>query len=198
MKIYLIRHGETDWNKEMRFQGREDIPLNAAGMEQARVCGRALRGLGIKEIYTSPLKRAARTGALIAEELGIGAEQVHAMPELIERDFGEYSGKYVKDRKDYFAIAAGEDRGNMETFAGVQVRMEQALRLLAQSGKDAVAAVSHGGAINVLLAELSGGEFGTGKTKLVNGSITVLSGNEKDGFRIEICNYDPQDGALHI
>ena len=58
MKIYLIRHGETDWNHINRFQGREDIELNAAGIAQAVRCGQTLQGLGIEAVYTSPLKRA--------------------------------------------------------------------------------------------------------------------------------------------
>ena len=58
MKIYLIRHGETDWNHVNRFQGREDIELNEAGIAQAVRCGQTLQGLGIEAVYTSPLKRA--------------------------------------------------------------------------------------------------------------------------------------------
>ena len=57
MKIYLIRHGETDWNHINRFQGREDIELNAAGIAQAVRCGQTLQGLGIEAVYTSPLNR---------------------------------------------------------------------------------------------------------------------------------------------
>lgn len=51
MKIYLIRHGETDWNHINRFQGREDIELNAAGIAQAVRCGQTLQGLGLSLIH---------------------------------------------------------------------------------------------------------------------------------------------------
>ena len=50
MKLYLIRHGETDWNRLLRFQGREDIPLNETGVAQARACGQALSGSGIQAV----------------------------------------------------------------------------------------------------------------------------------------------------
>ena len=70
MKIYLIRHGETDWNHINRFQGREDIELNAAGIAQAVRCGQTLQGLGIEAVYTSPLKRAHCTGEEIAAQIG--------------------------------------------------------------------------------------------------------------------------------
>ena len=73
MKIYLIRHGETDWNHINRFQGREDIELNAAGIAQAVRCGQTLQGLGIEAVYTSPLKRAHCTGEEIAAQIGLSS-----------------------------------------------------------------------------------------------------------------------------
>ena len=82
MKIYLIRHGETDWNHLNRFQGREDIPLNEAGIAQVAACGNALCHTGITAIYTSPLQRAFRTGEEIGRQTGLGAESVRPMEEL--------------------------------------------------------------------------------------------------------------------
>ena len=73
------------------------------------------------------------------------------MQELIERDLGPFSGQLVKDKKEYFALAAGDHVEGMEPFADVQKRMEHAMELLAATGHQAVAAVSHGAAINVLL-----------------------------------------------
>ena len=102
MKIYLIRHGETDWNHINRFQGRENVPLNAAGILQARNCGKTLQGLSIEAVYTSPLMRAGRTGAEIGARIGLLPEQVQPMEELIERDLGPFSGQLVKDKKEYF------------------------------------------------------------------------------------------------
>lgn len=90
MKIYLIRHGETDWNHINRFQGREDIELNAAGIAQAARCGQTLQGLGIEAVYTSPLKRAHCTGEEIAAQIGLSRDGVEPMQELIERDLGRF------------------------------------------------------------------------------------------------------------
>lgn len=147
MKIYLIRHGETDWNHINRFQGREDIELNAAGIAQAVRCGQTLQGLGIEAVYTSPLKRAHCTGEEIAAQIGLSRDGVEPMQELIERDLGPFSGQLVKDKKEYFALAAGDHVEGMEPFADVQKRMEHAIELLAATGHQAVAAVSHGAAI---------------------------------------------------
>ena len=85
MKIYVIRHGETDWNRELRLQGREDVPLNAAGKIQAAVCGDALKGLGIQAVFTSPLSRARLTGEILAGRIGLDPGAVLAMDGLIER-----------------------------------------------------------------------------------------------------------------
>ena len=119
MKIYLIRHGETDWNHINRFQGREDIELNAAGIAQAARCGQTLQGLGIEAVYTSPLKRAHCTGEEIAAQIGLSRDGVEPMQELIERDLGPFSGQLVKDKKEYFALAAGDHVEGMEPFADV-------------------------------------------------------------------------------
>ncbi len=193
MKIYLIRHGETDWNHLNRFQGREDIPLNEAGIAQAAACGNALCHTGITAIYTSPLQRAFRTGEEIGRQTGLGAESVRPMEELIERDLGPFSGKCVENKQEYFALAAREDVPGMEPFSHVLERMQEALVLLARTGCEEVAAVSHGAAINVLLAGLSNHALGTGKTKLHNGGISVICGNESEGFRLEQCNLTPQE-----
>ena len=193
MKIYLIRHGETEWNHLMRFQGREDIPLNENGIAQAKACGQALAGCGIQAVYTSPLARAHRTGEIIAACAGLPESAVVVLPEFIERDMGEYSGQFIKDRADYFAIAAGADFGGMELFSAVLERMKRGLQILSETGYDTIAAVSHGAAINVLLAALSDNQRGTGKTKLYNGSITVLEGDRENGYRITACNLRPEE-----
>ena len=65
MKIYLIRHGETDWNLEQRLQGAMDIPLNENGIELARETARGLRDVPFDVIYTSPLRRARQTAEII-------------------------------------------------------------------------------------------------------------------------------------
>jgi broad specificity phosphatase PhoE len=88
--IFLVRHGETDWNKHHRFQGRTDIPLNSIGKAQAKAVALALKGVPLTVIYSSPLKRAIETARTIkayhpttpiVEEFG-----------LIEMDLGEFDG----------------------------------------------------------------------------------------------------------
>lgn len=85
-------------------------------------------------MYTSPLKRAHCTGEEIAAQIGLSRDGVEPMQELIERDLGPFSGQLVKDKKEYFALAAGDHVEGMEPFADVQKRMEHAMELLAATG----------------------------------------------------------------
>ena len=89
MKLYLIRHGETEWNVKRRFQGRSDIPLNEEGRRLARITAQALVGVPFSRIYTSPLKRAYETAMIIKGERDI---PVIEEPRIIEISFGEYEG----------------------------------------------------------------------------------------------------------
>jgi broad specificity phosphatase PhoE len=86
--IVLVRHGETDWNRDNRFQGHADPPLNDNGRAQARVLAAELRTQRFAAAYTSPLRRAAETAAILADGLGL-----EAVPEtsLKEVDVGSWT-----------------------------------------------------------------------------------------------------------
>lgn len=88
-RIILIRHGETDWNAENRYQGQMDPSLNERGIAQARGLAEGLRGLGIQVLYSSPLRRALQTAQIIAQALGI---PLHTDPRLKEIRQGEWEG----------------------------------------------------------------------------------------------------------
>ena len=70
-QLYIFRHGETDWNREERFQGHLDVPLNSTGREQARKLIAPLKNLGIQAVLSSDLSRAFETGQIIADALGL-------------------------------------------------------------------------------------------------------------------------------
>ena len=61
MKIYIVRHGETDWNGPRRLQGRSDIPLNETGIEEAKITGEALKDVPFAAAFVSPLTRTRQT-----------------------------------------------------------------------------------------------------------------------------------------
>lgn len=96
MALYLARHGETDWNKEGRFQSRTDVPLNDTGRQQARAIRDELRRRGVEftAAYCSPMGRAQETAAIILEDTGLSAQ---VEPAFIEIDFGGFEGQLASD-----------------------------------------------------------------------------------------------------
>ncbi|MDO4262039.1 MAG: histidine phosphatase family protein [Eubacteriales bacterium] len=89
MDIYLIRHGETQWNREKRLQGVTDIPLNENGVGLAEKTAEGLKDVPFDRIYTSPLIRARRTAEIIRGERPIEIVETEG---LLEISFGEYEG----------------------------------------------------------------------------------------------------------
>lgn len=89
-EIYLVRHGETDWNAEGRFQGTTDVPLNDAGRRQAARLAAGLRAVPLTAAYTSPLLRAADTARAILEGRDL---PLFAVEELREVHYGEWQGR---------------------------------------------------------------------------------------------------------
>lgn len=88
--LYLIRHGETDWNRAGLYQGTTDTPLNAAGRAQAEALAQRLAGVRLDAAYTSPLRRARDTAAAV---LRGRAAPLHEMPELRELCYGLWQGR---------------------------------------------------------------------------------------------------------
>lgn len=173
MRIFLIRHGETDWNVQKRLQGCEDIELNATGINQANRCGEVFKQISVDAIMSSPLKRASKTSEIIASYVGL--EKVIIDQNLIERDFGKISGM-TPDERDEF-IKTGQD-AEIENWDSMSKRVIDALLSYSEnSSYQNIIAVSHGAAINAVLSVLSKGEIGTGKTWLKNTCINVLHSN---------------------
>lgn len=89
MRLYLIRHGETDWNTQKRLQGSADIPLNRNGRELAKLTAEGIKDIGFDLIYTSPLIRAKETAEIICGERNI---PILVDDRLQEIYFGGYEG----------------------------------------------------------------------------------------------------------
>ncbi|HHY37151.1 MAG TPA: histidine phosphatase family protein [Firmicutes bacterium] len=90
LRVFLVRHGETDWNARGAFQGHSPISLNDRGRRQALLAGQRLRAAGISHIYTSDLPRARETAAIIQEQLGCPG--LTPMKDLRELNFGAWEG----------------------------------------------------------------------------------------------------------
>ena len=87
MKLYLVRHGQTDVNRARKMQGRINIPLNEHGKAQARAAAARTSGIVFDAVFSSPLDRALQTAAIISQ---IAPDQIITDDRLIETDFGKY------------------------------------------------------------------------------------------------------------
>ena len=92
LRIYLARHGETDWNVEGRMQGWTDTPLNATGRAQALQLKTKLAGIPLDAAYSSTLSRSRETA-----ELAYGKQHLTNLPDLRERNLGSYQGKVTRE-----------------------------------------------------------------------------------------------------
>lgn len=188
MVIYLIRHGETDWNRQNRLQGIEDIELNETGLRQSVECAEALKKIPVDCILTSPLKRAKVTADVIAAAIHDGPAIVEQG--LTERDFGKLSGLSYEDRETLFAR---NDDPCMEPKETVIERFMNVLyRYINANKAENIVIVSHGASINVILSHLSDGVIGTGKTVLKNTCISKLSCSSQE-IVIEFYNLTPDE-----
>ena len=168
--VCIIRHGETDWNSLGKLQGLEDIALNDLGREQAVQTSRYFETEPWDIIVSSPLKRAYETAQIIASRLSIPT--VHVVDEITERSYGSASGLLPEERRSRFPDGVIPDQ---EDFEHLRQRAMTGLTKIANDfqGKRIIV-VSHGGLTNSILYSLSGGEFGSFKTRLKNGSINKI------------------------
>jgi broad specificity phosphatase PhoE len=103
--FYFLRHGQTDWNVEGRFQGHTDKPLTELGVSQAHLAAQALANCPVDMLVTSPLMRALHTAAIVAEHLD---RPLFVDGELKERHFGSFEGLVVNDVKRQFGLQPHE------------------------------------------------------------------------------------------
>ena len=186
MQLALIRHGQTDWNRDLRLQGSSDIPLNDTGREQARKAVELLAASEWDVIVSSPLGRARETAQIIAD--GLGLELGPAYDLLTERDYGEGEGateEVIAERwpnKEYPGLESVESVGDRGTRA-----LEQ---IAADFGDARVIIVTHGTLIRVTLDELSGFSF----PSISNAAISTV---EKDGdsWRVLSVNGEPVEAV---
>lgn len=146
--LYLVRHGETDWNRAHRIQGSTDIPLNDTGRSQAAQAGRLLARRSWDGIFASPLSRAMETAAIIATELGLGAPG--PVPALVERNYGVAEGMTGREVSRNFPGATPVP--GRESRADVADRVMPALLELASEHEgEHLIIVAHGAVIRTVL-----------------------------------------------
>ncbi len=214
VNIYLVRHGETDYNSEGRLQGRLGVNLNRHGIAQARRIPEILRSKDIQAVYTSPLERAKTTCQYLTNELGkeIPCAEIENLTEIA---LGKYEG-WLKSSVDtalgngsferWTSLAKENDRADFPG-DGVESKMalrERALKALKKIAKDAavknkqrIAVIGHGTYIaNFLAACLDKRD-----THIANGEVVYLTydtNNEGWAFKEVIANPYNLENHRHL
>jgi len=150
-EIYLLRHAETDANKNFIVQGRMDNPINETGIDQAFKTGEYLKTMSINFdlVISSPLKRAYKTADLVNHGMVIH-RPIIIDKNLIERNFGDYDGRKITD--DYYYLTRNGLIPNMETDDVLEDRVEMALKEIAEKHENkTLLIVTHSHVIKALL-----------------------------------------------
>jgi alpha-ribazole phosphatase len=161
-ELWLVRHGQTDWNAEGRYQGQADMPLNAAGLCQAEAIADQLAGQTFAAIYSSDLRRAYRTAESIAARLSL---PIRVDTRLREIHQGEWQGLHVSEIATRYASEVSQWHASPtttrapggETVAEVAARVGAAADEIARLYRgERVLIVSHGLALSTLIARARG------------------------------------------
>jgi len=161
-QLYLVRHGQTDWNLEGRYQGQTDLPLNAAGRAQAASLSQELAGIPFTAVYSSDLRRARETAEILAAARGLA---VQLDPRLREIGLGVWEGQLFTEIATRYPVEWAErlrDPLNARPAGGECVA--EVARRAAEAASDIARAhpagpvliVSHGVALATLLCQARG------------------------------------------
>jgi probable phosphoglycerate mutase len=178
----FIRHGQTDWNRELRLQGSSDIPLNDTGRQQAQEAVAVLAGTQWDAVVSSPLSRARETAQIISDGLGIALGP--AYDELVERHYGDGEGATAEDIE---ARWPDRDYPGLESLDSVVARGLAAVDRIADDYGDAnVVIVCHGTIIRHTLSALAGR-----KLDQINNGSTATFERMGEGWRVHTVNDEP-------
>jgi probable phosphoglycerate mutase len=193
-RLCLIRHGETDWNIERRFQGHTDIPLNARGELQARQMAQALKDTAITfdVLYTSDLKRAADTAKAVVQLFSIEAQVDSA---LRERHFGALQGLLISEAplikpdiwQAHIARNLVHELEGGESIQQFALRVQNVLNMIQErhSGKT-ILMVSHGGTLDMMYRIASNQALSTDRVVSVpNASFNWITHQHGQGWSVE-------------
>ena len=185
-KLYLIRHGQTDWNLAHRIQGKQDIPLNEAGKRQARFLAKGMENRPVGSVFSSRLSRARETAGFLAESQKAPLFIVDGLEEI---SYGKWEGMTLLEIQQYFPErfaqwwkdpvngAPPDGESQMDVLRRTAAAMEAIQKHMAAGGAQAAAVVSHGASIHCMLAWLLK-EEAPSDCPIHNASICCLRGNE--------------------
>ena len=201
MRVFLVRHGQTEWNITNRAQGHVDIALNETGQFQAKALGQLLVSLDIKRILTSDLVRCQQS---IAPYLAKVPLQAELRVDLRERTFGTMEGQnysdlhaWMREEAHRLGVPDWEVRPTEgESMADVWNRLDSVEKTI-RDETQTVLVVSHGGALAQLLAKLIKGTAETPRSfRFSNCGVTTLARRPNGSFLLERFDECPERGML--
>ena len=148
-RVLLVRHGQSTWNADGRWQGRADPPLSELGRRQAEVAAETIATLDIVAIWASPLVRAYETATFMGKRLDL---EIQCDPRLQERDAGEWTGKTRAEIEAGWPgfLEDGRRPVGFETDDVLHDRALAAVHAIAATAHEPVVIISHGGVIRVV------------------------------------------------
>ena len=185
MEIYFVRHGQTVWNVEKRFQGLSDSPLTELGITQAKLLGEKLKDIKFDKFYSTSLKRAYDTANYIK---GNRKQKVEIFDDFVEISMGDMEGikqedfkkLYPEQVKNFFFNQLEYDPSSFggESFLEVRERVIRGLNKFIELNKnyERVLVVSHGATLKTLLHYISGKDISTLSDEAIpkNTSYTIV------------------------
>ena len=185
MEIYFVRHGQTVWNVEKRFQGLSDSPLTELGITQAKLLGKKLKDIKFDKFYSTSLKRANDTANYIK---GNRKQEVEIFDDFVEISMGDMEGikqedfkkLYPEQVKNFFFNQLEYDPSSFkgESFIEVRERVIKGLNKFLELNKnyERVLVVSHGATLKTLLHYISGKDVSTLSDEAIpkNTSYTIV------------------------
>lgn len=203
MRLILVRHGETPWNREGRFQGQSQIGLSEKGIMQARLVAKALLPMKPTALYASPLPRSLMTAEEISKELSIPVIPVDGIKEV---NLGEMEGITGQEMRNQFAhvYATWRKDPSQVVFPGGESMHELQERAWRATGeiekahpRDAIVAVSHNFAIRSILCRFLGLSFSQFPRLRVDlASISIIQANTRSRQLLTInekCHFFGED-----
>ena len=199
--ILLARHGESDWNRDQRWQGHADRPLTDLGREQARALADRLAATELDAVYSSDLERARETAAIVAEPHQLPVKE---LPDLREVDVGSWSGLTRAEAEERFPNAfrrwteGGEGWDDGETYEQLSERVVgTVLAIAARHPRDRVLLVAHGGSIRAVHAAALGVDVHAyRRIQRVEPNATLSAVCVEDGRLTELCRAEDLDRFL--
>ena len=191
MKIYLIRHGQTDWNLEGKIQGRHDVSLNETGSKQAELLAMGMDKRPVVQIFSSRQKRALETAQAVGRRQHVAVTVIDGLEEV---EFGEWEGKtwdeisreYPEEFKVWCTEPAEIVPPGGESRPQIYRRIGNALKEILRRSRGDIAIVSHGAALAYMVSIMLEKELGDHDEIIVkNASISTVE-------------YDRETGKFHM